>query len=107
MKEFELAGCIVSRENITEEEFHDKFMQFIESQGWYFGGSVYDLNKTMALNNVVAENVYEEVDLLIDEYRGNRDIIGALERVKLWLMEETVLNDYSKVFDKKEKQHES
>lgn len=100
MKEFEINGCIVSKENISHDEIHDKFIDFIESQGWYFGGATYDLAETMQLNNVGAQNLREELYSLIDEYKGNKEVIGALERVKWWLIEETVLNDYSKVFDK-------
>lgn len=34
-------GCVDTTDNpITVDEFNDKFIQWIESNGWYFGGGV-------------------------------------------------------------------
>ena len=33
-KEFEINGCIEVQAEITEEEFFDAFIKFVESKGW-------------------------------------------------------------------------
>ena len=42
-KEFEINGCIEVQAEITEEEFFDAFIQFVESTGWSFGGSINEI----------------------------------------------------------------
>lgn len=42
-KEFEINGCIEVQPEITEEDFYDKFIGFIESEGWYFGGGINEI----------------------------------------------------------------
>ena len=39
-KEFELQGCVIVPCELTEDEFLDKFISFIEENGWYFGGGI-------------------------------------------------------------------
>lgn len=39
-KEFELQGCVIVPFELTEDEFHDKFITFIEENGWSFGGGI-------------------------------------------------------------------
>ena len=40
-KEFEINGCVDISENpVSLDEFNDKFIEWIESNGWYFGGVV-------------------------------------------------------------------
>lgn len=39
-KEIEINGCISVQEFCTEDEVLDKFIHFIESNHWYFGGGV-------------------------------------------------------------------
>lgn len=39
-KLIEIGGCIEVPEELTEDEFYDKFIGFIEANGWYFGGSM-------------------------------------------------------------------
>ena len=39
-KEIEINGCISVQEQCTEDEVLDKFINFIESNHWYFGGGV-------------------------------------------------------------------
>ena len=39
-KEIEIDGCISVPEHCTENEVLDKFIKFIESNHWYFGGGV-------------------------------------------------------------------
>jgi hypothetical protein len=42
-KEFEINGCIEVQVEITEEEFFDAFIQFVESKGWSFGGGINEI----------------------------------------------------------------
>ena len=37
-KEIEVQGCISVPSGISEDEVSDKFIEFIEEQGWFFGG---------------------------------------------------------------------
>ena len=37
-KEIEVHGCISVPSGISEDEVSDKFIEFIEEQGWFFGG---------------------------------------------------------------------
>ncbi len=38
--EIEIIGCVEVQDNITVDEFSEKFIDFLESNGWYFGGSI-------------------------------------------------------------------
>jgi uncharacterized protein YggL (DUF469 family) len=42
-KEFEINGCIEVQLEVTEDEFWRKFIDFIESNGWYFGGGIKEI----------------------------------------------------------------
>ncbi|AEE91069.1 conserved protein of unknown function [Tepidanaerobacter acetatoxydans Re1] len=42
-KEFEIQGCIEVPIEITEEEFVDRFISFIESNNWWFGGGIREI----------------------------------------------------------------
>lgn len=37
-KEIEIIGCVEIPPDMTIDEFTDAFLEFIESQKWYFGG---------------------------------------------------------------------
>ena len=37
-KEIEINGCVSIQNDLTHDEFLEKFINFIESNGWYFGG---------------------------------------------------------------------
>ena len=37
-KEIEINGCISIQNDLTHDEFSEKFINFIESNGWCFGG---------------------------------------------------------------------
>ncbi|CAB1252936.1 Guanosine-3',5'-bis(Diphosphate) 3'-pyrophosphohydrolase [Clostridiaceae bacterium BL-3] len=39
-KEIEIDGCVSVPENCSEDEFWDKFIDFIERNYWYFGGGI-------------------------------------------------------------------
>lgn len=39
-KEFEIQGCVEVPLDLSEEEFLEKFIVFIESNNWSFAGSV-------------------------------------------------------------------
>lgn len=38
MKQIEIEGYVTIKENETQEKFLDKFVKFLESNGWCFGG---------------------------------------------------------------------
>ena len=44
-KEIEINGCISVPEHCTEDEVLNKFINFIESNHWYFGGGVKEHNE--------------------------------------------------------------
>ena len=37
-KEIEICGWVEVPVDVSEDEFYDKFIEFIEKNGWYFGG---------------------------------------------------------------------
>ncbi|MEA4987704.1 MAG: hypothetical protein VB095_06565 [Anaerovorax sp.] len=39
-KEFEFEGCVEVPAELSEDEFMDKFIEFIEVNGWSFGGGI-------------------------------------------------------------------
>lgn len=43
VKEFEINGCIAVPNEITEDKFYDIFINFVESQGWSFGGGIQEI----------------------------------------------------------------
>lgn len=40
MKEFVIDGVVSMDADMTEEEFRDAFIAWVESNDWYFGGGV-------------------------------------------------------------------
>ncbi len=38
IKEIEIQGCVTVSEEVSEDDFFDKFIGFIEENGWSFGG---------------------------------------------------------------------
>ena len=42
-KEFEILGCIEVPTNLAEDEFFDKFINFVESNNWTFGGGINEI----------------------------------------------------------------
>lgn len=42
-KEFEINGCISISEDISYDLFYDKFIEFIESNNWSFGGGINEI----------------------------------------------------------------
>lgn len=43
IKEFEINGCIEVPLNLSEDEFWNEFIGFIESKGWLFGGKISEI----------------------------------------------------------------
>lgn len=43
-KAFELQGIITVTGEVTEDEIMDKFIEFIESNGWCFGGGIKEID---------------------------------------------------------------
>lgn len=42
-KEFEINGCIEVQSEITDDQFCDLFIEFVESKGWFFGGVIQEI----------------------------------------------------------------
>lgn len=42
-KEFEIQGCIEVSPEVTEDEFWNAFIEFVESKGWSFGGGIREI----------------------------------------------------------------
>lgn len=42
-KEFEIQGCVEVPAELTEEEFYNKFIAFIEANNWSFGGGINEI----------------------------------------------------------------
>ena len=42
-KEMEVVGCIEIPLEMSYEEFSDKFIELMESKGWYFGGGFHEI----------------------------------------------------------------
>lgn len=42
-KEFEIQGCVEVPMDLSEEEFWNKFIDFIESNNWLFGGGINEI----------------------------------------------------------------
>lgn len=42
-KEFEIQGCIEVPPEVTEDEFWNTFIGFVESKGWSFGGGIREI----------------------------------------------------------------
>lgn len=42
-KEFEINGCIEVSPEVTEDEFWEKFITFVESNDWSFGGGIHEI----------------------------------------------------------------
>ena len=42
-KEFEIQGCIEVPPEVTEDEFWNAFIEFVESKGWPFGGGIQEI----------------------------------------------------------------
>lgn len=40
MKEIELQGCVEVPMGLSQDEFYDRFIQFIEANHWSFGGGM-------------------------------------------------------------------
>ena len=45
MKEIKIDGCCSVQDDVTVDQFWDKFIEFIESNGWYFGGGINEYNE--------------------------------------------------------------
>lgn len=43
IKEFEVNGCVEVPSNLSEDEFWNEFIGFIESKGWLFGGIISEI----------------------------------------------------------------
>lgn len=49
-KEFEIQGCVEVPETLSYDEFYDAFIEFIEQNGWSFGGGINEINDGYYIN---------------------------------------------------------
>ncbi len=49
-KEFEITGCVEVQPEVTENEFLDSLIKFVESKGWRFGGGVREIQDGFYIN---------------------------------------------------------
>lgn len=89
-KEYEIIGCI-EVQNKTKEEFFCDFIEFIESKGWKFAGSINEIqsedndNWQMKMNDPIkarklsVEEIQEVADLI--KYQVNGRNIGLSKKV--------------------------
>jgi len=42
-KEFEIQGCVEIPIELSEDEFFDKLINFVESNSWSFGGGINEI----------------------------------------------------------------
>lgn len=50
-KEIEILGCIEVSSETTQDEVYDKFIDFIESNGWLFGGGFITIEDGYYIND--------------------------------------------------------
>lgn len=73
-KEFELNGCIEVPMELSEKEFCDKFIDFVEANNWYFGGGIREIIDGFYINNdgTKGEHCLDN-DLKILIFKNQRD----------------------------------
>ncbi len=49
-KEFEINGCVSVPENLSYDDFWDRFIDFIEANKWFFGGGINEIVDGFYLN---------------------------------------------------------
>ncbi len=61
-KEFEINGCVEVPLQVTQDEFLDALLEFVESKGWYFGGGISEIQDGCYINPDVtkAKSVIDE-----------------------------------------------
>lgn len=57
-KEFEIQGCVEVSADLSEEEFFNKFINFIESNHWTFGGGINEIVDGYYINADGAKGKY-------------------------------------------------
>lgn len=50
-KEFEIQGCIEVPAEVSKDDFIDKFLGFIESNNWWFGGGIREIIDGFYMND--------------------------------------------------------
>lgn len=51
IREIEIKGCVEVPQDITEDDFCDKFIKFIEANDWQFGGGFRTIEDGYYMNN--------------------------------------------------------
>ena len=68
MKEIKITGCIELQPELTLDEFEKQFIEFIESKGWFFGGSFKEIVDGYYINadgTKGADNQVSDFELMI------------------------------------------
>ncbi len=60
-KEFELLGLVYSEKIMSVDRFTDEFIEFVESENWYFGGGMNESTKKTELRVQGCVSVDENV----------------------------------------------
>ena len=62
-KEIEINGCVEIPGEVTQEEFVDAFIDWVESKGWYFGGGFREILDGYYINpdGTKAKSVLEDL----------------------------------------------
>lgn len=71
-KEFEINGCVSVPEDLSYDEFWDKFIGFMEDNNWYFGGGINEIIDGFYINEDGSNgNHVLDQDLKELIYQGN------------------------------------
>lgn len=64
-KEFEIVGCVAVPQEVSFDQFYDKFIEFIESNHWSFGGGINEIIDGYYINpdGTKGKHVLEEYGL--------------------------------------------
>jgi len=79
-KEFEIQGCVEVPMNLSEDEFFNKFIGFIESNNWSFGGGINEIIDGFYINadgtkgkyvlEDMSENLYDNLANELFQYHS-------------------------------------
>ena len=59
-KEIEIQGCLEVPSELSEDEVADKFIEFVENNGWLFGGGFKTIVDGFYIHNDGSKSVTED-----------------------------------------------
>lgn len=68
-KEFEISGCISVPKETTYDSFYEKFIEFIESNNWSFGGGINEI-----IDGYYVDSNGEKIRHVLDDYGLDKNI---------------------------------